>query len=254
MKNKPEVYQVISDILRQMVGMAKPGVKTIDINDYAENLIAKYKCKSYNRGYMPNWALKPFPTATCINRNHVIAHGIPDQTKIEEGDVVSFDLGIVDKDGNCADAATSIGIGDITNAKRRLLYYAYQAMMTGIWEMKAGVNTQAITRAIESYALQRGYQINKRFAGHRIDKEMHLKPNIYNTAEPSHVWGVLEEGQIYCVEPMVTNGRDNMGKALDDGWGFVTQDGMPSTFFEHMVKITKGGVEILTDHIRPPIL
>lgn len=249
-----EVYKIISDILRQMAQMAKPGVKTSEIDKYAEELIANYGCKSYNKGYKPDWADKAYPCVSCINRNDVIAHGIPDDTEIQDGDIISFDLGIIDKDGNCGDAALSVGVGNITNAKKRLLYYAYGTMMAGIEAMKPGVNTFDVARAIQAFAMSRGFRINRRFAGHRIDKEMHLKPNIYNTIEDGHKFDVLKEGDVFCVEPMVTSGMDNMGRPTGDGWCFVTQDGKPSAFFEHMVKITKDGAEILTDHIIAPEL
>jgi methionyl aminopeptidase len=244
--------KIIEIILTAMTAMAKPGVKTIDINNKAEELIKFYGVTSINKGYCPPWAFKPFPTATCININNVIAHGIPDETELKEGDIVTFDLGIRDTFGNCADAAVTVGVGEISMADKKLLFYAYQTMMEGVENLVAGANTETIARKIEQYAIMRGYSINRKFGGHAIGKEMHESPKIYNTREDSHKYAVLQEGQIFCVEPMITYGEDNYGVADKNGWTHRTRDGKNSAVFEVMVKVSKDGPEILTNHIVQP--
>jgi methionyl aminopeptidase len=244
-----KAYEAISIILKEMAAMAKPGVKTIDINNYAEKRIVELGCTSANKGYKPEWAKKPYEWATCINVNSIIAHGKPGDYELRNGDIASFDLGII-KDGECADAALSVGIGEISNARRRLLYYAKQTIYEVLHLFTPGRETTDIARAIEYQVLSRGFMVNRRFAGHRIGKEMHMKPNIYNTLDdqqPHH--GKLEAGQIYCIEPMITNGKDNLGLFIDsDGWVCVTADGKDSAFYEHMILVTENGPKILTDH------
>lgn len=243
-----KAYEAISIILQEMAAMAQPGVKTIEINDMAERRIGELGATSYNKGYKHETARAPWEFATCINVNSIIAHGRPGDYALQEGDIVSFDLGIK-KDGECADAALSVGVGEIDNRRRRLLYYAKQTVYEAIKYMTSGMKTEDLARIIEMHASSRGYLVNRRFAGHRIGAEMHMKPNIYNTQEDTHNYGVLEIGQVYCIEPMLTPGKDNMGLFVDpDLWTCITGDGADSAFFEHMVEITENGPKILTTH------
>ena len=243
-------YEAISIILQEMAAMAAPGVKTIDINDMAEKRIAELGATSVNKGYHHQTAKEPWPYATCINVNNTIAHGYPNVYPLHEGDIVSFDLGIRMGD-ECADAALTVGVGEISNARQRLLYYAKQTLYEAVRYMQPGAKTQDIAWVIENHANSRGYLVNRRFAGHRIGTDMHMKPNIYNVLEeatqPHH--GTLKVGEVYCIEPMLTAGKDNTGLIIDPaGWACVTMDGADSAFFEHMVEITAAGPKILTTH------
>jgi methionyl aminopeptidase len=244
-----KAYQIISDILKTLAKQVKPGVKTMAINDKAEKLIAKYGATSMIKGYSHESAKEPWPYVTCININNTIAHGYPNDYILQEGDIVSIDLSIK-YDGECADAALSVPVGEVSNARHRLLYYAKQTLYEAIKYMTVGQSTENIARIIESHAISRGYLVNRRFAGHRIGAELHMSPKIYNTTEMSHKYGILEAGQVYCVEPMLTIGNDNFGVTPDiNQWCYVTADGKDSAFFEHMVEITPSGPKILTTHI-----
>lgn len=259
--NKLPGYEIVSFILRDLAARVEPGIKTIDLNNHAADLIKKFGVKSAILGYYPKKVLKPYPAVTCICVNSEIAHGIPGEQVLGEGDIVSFDMGIIDSFGNAADAALTVPVGEITNVKKRLLYYAYNTTMIGAAECRVGANTETIARAISQYAIQRGYLVNRRFSGHTIGKEMHEKPAIYNTVEAKSPdfnpeYAVLKEAQIVCIEPMLTPGRDDKGvlDSSSSGWTFRTFDGAPSAFFEVMVKITKEGPKILTNHIDPPVM
>lgn len=243
-------YEIVSLILEDLVRFTKPGIKTIEVDKRAEELIERYGAKSYNKGYLPRWAADPFPSVLCISVNSVIAHGIPSDYELKEGDLVNYDLGIIDSDGNCGDAAISVGVGEISTQNKRLLYYAYQTMMYGVSLLVPGANTETIARLINQYAALRGYKVNRSSAGHAIGKEMHEKPNIYNTNEASHNYAVLAADQVFCVEVPLTYGNDNMGFVDSTGWVKRTKDGKPSAFFEVMVKVTKDGPVILTNHIK----
>lgn len=228
--------------------MAKPGVKTIDIDAMADKRIKELGAESYNKDYLPHFAKTRWEHVSCINVNSIIAHGRPGDYALQNGDIVSFDLGIT-KDGKCADAALTVGVGELENKKSRLLYYAKQVLYEAIKYMTPGRSTKDLANIIEYHALSRGYLVNRRFAGHRIDTEMHMKPNIYNSIEPNHKWSELKLGEVYCIEPMLTYGKDNMGLMADpDGWTYITADGKDSAFFEHMVEITEKGPKILTTH------
>ena len=243
-------WDIVSEILKAMAAMAKPGVTTLEINDMAEQMIRDYKVVACNKGYQPTWAKIPFPTATTININFIIAHGIPTEYKLMEGDVVSLDLGIK-KDGQCADAALTVGVGEISNKARHLLKYAKRIMDDGIEAMGPGVSTRKIAEVISQSTARYGYKVNRRFAGHTIGTEMHMKPNIFNSVEKVHEgkYADLVPGQIVCIEPMITLGSDDLGIVTSNSWETITNDARISVFFEHMVLITETGHEVLTNHI-----
>jgi methionyl aminopeptidase len=245
-----KAYDIISIILKEMTRRAVPGVKTIDIDKHAEKMIKNLGARSVNKGYKPEFAQTPWEWVSCINVNNVIAHGKPSDYVLQDGDIVSFDLGIK-KGWECADAALSVGVGNIDRRRQRLLYNAKKVVYEAIQWMQPGARTEDIAKIIEYKALENGYLVNRRFAGHRIGREMHMKPNIYNTQEPDHVYAKLEVGQVYCVEPMITNGQDSLGLFIDsDQWTCVTADGKDSAFFEHMVLIEETGPKILTTHFK----
>lgn len=233
-----------------MVGLAKEGISLEEIDTEAESLIYKLGGKSYNKGYKPEWSSVPFPTATSISVNNEICHGIPDKRTLKSGDIVNFDVGIVDSFGNCGDAGISVGIGEISNKDRHLLKYCKRALYSAIACIRAGVSTTEIAREIQTYAIRHSFKVNRKFAGHTIGSDMHESPTIYNSIEPHCTWAILKEGQVICIEPMFTHGRDDIGIQTDNGWTHVTSDGKNCAQFEHMVLVKNDGYEILTDHIR----
>lgn len=245
-----KIYEITSLILKELAAQVRPGITTQSLENLAEKLIEKYKVDSYNKGYYPKWSKVPYPAILCINVNSIIAHGIPSNYVLKEGDICSIDLGIK-KDGVCGDAALTVPVGKISNANDRLLRYAKLAVYEGLKHVKAGANTEVIARAIESFAKTNGYTLNKRFAGHTIGEEMHMKPSIYSTVEPSHDYAELKEGQWICIEPMLTF-NDPIGVMLSNGWTYVTLDRKNSAVFEHMVEVTKDGYRVLTDHFNNP--
>jgi methionyl aminopeptidase len=244
-------WEAISLILTGMAAQAVPGKKTIDIDMWAEKRIKELGATSVNKGYKQQTSKSPWPFVSCINVNDVIAHGYPSDYELQEGDIVSFDLGI--KIGNqCADAALTVGVGEISNQRRQLLTWAKRVLYEAISYMQPGADTQDIAQVIETFCLRHGFFVNRRFGGHRIAEEMHMKPNIYNTVESIHTYGKLKVGEIYCIEPMITRSRDNLGICTDPNlWCYKTADGKDSAFFEHMVLITNSGPKVLTTHISP---
>ena len=243
-----KAYEIVSEVLKMMMRMAVPGARGIDIDEAAEAEVIRLGGKSYNKGYKPVWAKEPYPSVCCINVNSIIAHGIPTDYVFQEGDIVGFDLGVLDGEGNCGDAAVTVSIGQISNEKARLLRHARFACYEGIKQVRPGINTYEITKAIERYSLQRGFRVNRNFSGHGIGKEMHMRPHIYNTTEEKNEYAELSVGQILCIEPMLTTGKDAVGLMVKNGWSFVTSDGKPSAVFEHMVEVTQDGCKILTTH------
>lgn len=247
-----KAYEAVSEILKDIQLGFRTGLVNLktgnDVAKRIEMLIAQYGCTSYNKGYKPIWAKQPYPSVCCININHMIAHGVPSDYVFQDGDLVSIDLGIKDKNGDCGDAAITVGIGQLSAEKEKLLRHARLCVYAGIREIKAGVNTRYITKAMEQYALNRRFLVNQSFGGHAIGKEMHEPPHIYNVDNEGNEYTTLKVGQVICLEPMLTTGKDNVGLRLPDGWTVITKDGKPSAVFEHMVRVTEDGYEVLTTH------
>lgn len=245
-----KAHEIVSEVLKEMASMALPGVATKDIDAMAEKKILELGGVPYNKGYHMESAKTPYPYATCISVENVIAHGYPSELVLREGDVVNLDTSVRDSDGNCGDAALSVGVGEISDRKKRLLRYSKDVLYKTIEYMTPGRSTKELAHIIEFHALNMGFLVNRRFCGHRIGTDMHMGPKIYNSEEEGHIWGNLQVGEVYCVEPILTNGKDPYGLLVDpDGWVYVTSDGKPCAMFEHMVEITPTGPKILTTHI-----
>lgn len=249
MKTKYPAHIAVSEILKATSSAAVPGVTTLQLNEMGEALIKEFGVKSYNKGYKPKWASSPYPAAMCISVNNQIAHGVPGDYALQEGDLVSLDLGIIDSKGQCGDAALTVGVGEIANKHQKLLKWAKRILEEAIDEVGPNVSTQVITDAIWTASKRYGYTVNRSLCGHAIGKKMHMEPRIYNSPEPGNVYEVLKVGQIICIEPMITEGRDDIGVVGVDGWSKYTTDGKFSAFFEHMVEVTEKGYNVLTTHI-----
>ena len=173
---------------------------------------------------------------------------------LKQGDLLCIDVGVRDKEtGQCGDSAITIPIGEVENKDERLLRYAKRALYVGIDMIQDGVDVRDIGHAIQTFAWQRGYRVNKAFSGHRIGEEMHMEPYIPHFHDLSEDYdkaftGVLHEGDIVCIEPMLTYGKDDIGMRMQDGWTWATRDGKNSAMFEHMVRVEKDGATVLTTH------
>ncbi len=245
--------EVVSDILKAITEKAKVGVNLLDLEKTAETLILLYGATSANKGYHPKWAVTPFPSVICLGVNDVIAHAIPVDYVLKNGDLLHIDLGII-LNGMCGDAGLTVPIGEISNKDRHLLKYSLGALYEGIKVVKPGIKTTEIGVAIEHYAISHGFVVNKLFMGHGIGRTMHEgiqiphfdilldKPDLDNIP-------VLVEGDVICLEPMITH-KDKLGYQDKDGWTHKTRDGRKSAFFENMIRVTSLGAEVLTSHIK----
>ena len=246
-------WEIVTTVHKTLKKLAIIGAKLSDLDKVAEKIVLDNGGTCYNKGYKggADWPKdqkpkKPFPNALVVNVNSCIVHGRPTDYILRNSDVVSFDIG-VKKDGLCGDGGFTMGIGQIENKNARLMYYAKRALYIGIEQVKAGANVKDISRAIELYIIKNGYVVNERFGGHGIGKEMHEDPNVPNFTSSLFKDYILKEGQMICIEPIVTF-KDISGMQVDD-WAWVTRDGKASVFFEHQIRVEKNGATILTDHI-----
>lgn len=255
---------LVSAVLTKLVKHVRPGVTTFTLDCIAEEEIKALGGFSFNKGYHPAWARFPYPAVLCANVNDSIAHAIPNQRKLKEGDIITLDLGVIDSEGNCGDAAICVPVGEISEQDKMLIRYAKSTLYAGIKVIKNGVTVRQIAQAMERKANERKFVINRQLAGHGIGKRMHEDPPIYQvTNHYAHVDEIhyktherfmdieLKTGMTVCLEPMVTF-SDSWG-VIDSqtGWEFKTRDGKKSAMFEHMIKVTDDGHEILTTHFEP---
>jgi methionyl aminopeptidase len=235
---------IVSETLKLLVAKTRPGITTLELDAIAKENVLKEGAQPYNLGYHPKWATEPFPATLCASVNDQICHGIPTDRKLESGDLVNYDLGIF-VDGRCGDAAVSVGVGEISERDQKLLDVAFGALHAGIEKVRDGVMVRDIGSAMNKYCEANGFVTIRRTSGHAIGLEMHEDPSIPNYYDGNNP-ARLEEGMIVCIEPQVTK-RDRAG--VPNGWEFRTVDHKKAAFFEHMVRVTKDGYEILTTHL-----
>jgi len=234
---------IVADVLDAVEEAAKPGVSTWQLNEVANRVMSRAGATSAFLGYAPGGA-PPYPAVLCTSRNEVVVHGIPRKDeRLEEGDLLGVDFACY-KDGYCADAARSIGIGQLAPEARRLLDVTWAALEKGIAEVVSGHHLQDIGAAVQEEAEAAGFSVVRSFCGHGIGKKMHEEPQVPNVGE--HGRGLkLKPGMVFAIEPMVNAGRGSI-ECLEDGWTIVTEDGSWSAHVEHSVAVTENGPFVLT--------
>ena len=215
----------------------KAGMTTKELNELCEKIIVE-------AGATPSFkGLYGFPAATCISINSLLVHGIPDDTVLQEGDIVSVDIGACYQ-GYHGDSAWTYGVGTISDADQKLLDVTRGALFEGLRYAKAGNRLTDISHAIGEFVFAHGYSIPRDYTGHGVGQSVHEDPAVPNFGPAGH--GVLlKPGMTIAVEPMVLAGRPQT-RVLKDGWGVVTKDGSRTAHFEHTIAITNNGYEILT--------
>ncbi|MEZ7197789.1 type I methionyl aminopeptidase [Pseudodesulfovibrio karagichevae] len=234
-----EANRIVSRILDELGENVRPGVSTMYFED-----ICRARCDEY--GVRPNFlGYQGFPFALCCSVNEEIVHGFPSKERIlEEGDIVSFDMGVEYK-GFHGDSARTFGVGKVSDEAQKLMDVTRESLYIGIEQARPGNNLYDISAAIQSYVEGFGLGIVRRFVGHGIGSHLHEKPEIPNFV-PRGLSGVpLKAGMVLAIEPMVTLGTHEV-EVLDDNWTAVTKDGSLSAHFEHSVAVTSDGPRILS--------
>jgi methionyl aminopeptidase len=231
-------------VLFKVKEKVKPGISTQDLDEYALKLIKDMGDEPAFLNYRPEGADSPYPASLCVSVNNEVVHGIPSAKKIlQEGDIVSIDLGIKHK-GLFTDMAMTVPVGEISPASIKLLRITEQALNVGISAAQGGNRIGDIGNAIESYVRPHKYGIVEVLSGHGVGRAIHEDPYVPNFGKAG-VGAKLVPGMVIAIEPMLNNGTKNV--TLDkDGWTFRTADGKKSAHFEHTILITEGEPEILT--------
>ena len=229
--------RIVADILALLADKARPGVTTLELNQFAEMQAEKMRVKPAFKGY------SGYPYSLCCSVNEQVVHGMPSTRELVSGDILSIDFGVV-KDGYFGDAAVTLPIGTIEAKAQRLIDATRESLAAAIDCAKPGNRLSDISHAVQKYVEQRGFSVVRDFVGHGIGKDLHESPQIPNFGAPGK--GVrLKPGMVLAIEPMI-NEKSADVKVLSDGWTAVTVDGGLSAHFEHTVAVTDNGPEILT--------
>jgi methionyl aminopeptidase len=232
-----EANRIVADVLVTLCDMVRPGVTTKALDARAEEMILDNKGTPAFKGY------HGFPASTCISVEEEIVHGIPGDRVLQDGQIVSMDVGVFYK-GYCGDAALSVGCGEIDKDRQRLMDTTDLALSRAIRAAREGNYLQDIGRAVQGLCEKAGYGVVRDFVGHGIGTEMHEKPQIPNF-DTGDRGPKLKAGMVLAIEPMVNMGTEKV-KVLNDGWTAVTVDGKPSAHFEHSIVVRREGGEILS--------
>jgi methionyl aminopeptidase len=240
--------RIVVEVLERLGEIVEPGVTTGELDRVAERLIR-------SRGGTPTFkGYRGFPGSICASPNSMIVHGIPGAYRLEDGDLISIDVGVT-KDGFVADSAYTFAVGDIEPEAQRLIDVCRAALDAGIAEACAGQRVGDISSAVQQVTEAAGFSIVRALVGHGVGRSMHEEPQIPNFGEPGH-GPELAPGMTLAIEPMITAGGYQIHVA-DDGWSIYTDDGSLAAHFEHTVAVTDEGPLVLTSSerlaARPPV-
>ncbi len=234
--------RIVAEVLEGMREWVAPGVTTAELDGLAEAVIRKRNAIPSFKGYPPGSA-RPFPANVCASINAELVHGIPGPRVLQEGDIISIDVGVI-LDGYHGDAAITLPVGQISPEAQRLLEVTEGALYAGIAAARVGNRSGDISAAVQSHVEGGGYNVVREYTGHGIGRQMHEDPQVPNYGSPGQ--GVrLREGMTVALEPMVLAG-DSCVRVLDDHWTVVSCDGKLTAHFEHTISITDGDALILS--------
>lgn len=251
------VNRIVLEILEILRGMVKPGVTTAQLNAVAEEELSRRGAKSPFKGYAP-LGLPPYPAVVCASVNDVIVHGIPNRTKLQDGDILGLDFGAI-AEGFVGDGAVTITVGKVEDRAEELVRTTKECLDVAIEEMRPGRHLGDIGAAVQELAESRGFHVIRNFVGHGIGRKMHEEPQVYNYGRRGR--GLeLREGMVFAIEPMLceigpklqtrieragSSGAMQDVRTDSDGWTARTLDGTLAAHFEHSVAIMNEGPWVL---------
>ena len=218
----------------------EPGVTLLELDQVADAFIRAQGGVPTSQDY------KGYPRAICISVNDVVVHGIPDETAVEDGDIVTIDVGVT-LGGAIADSAYTFGVGTLDPESQRLLDVCQDALAAGIAEARLGNRIGDISHAIQTVVEDGGFSVVKSLVGHGVGRHYHEDPHVPNFGEPGR-GPKLSEGMTIAIEPMITVGSADVWLG-GDGWTISTTDGSRAAHFEHTVAIQGDGPRILTPRV-----
>ncbi len=231
--------RLVAETLAALSDRVKPGVTTLDLDRFAESYLLTRGARPAFKGY------RNYPFTLCTSINEQVVHGLPSDRQLEEGDILSLDMGAL-VEGYYGDSAVTVPVGRISVEAERLLRVTRECLDRAIAATREGARLADISGAVQEHAEAHGFSVVRVFVGHGIGKALHEAPQIPNFVDPARGRGpVLKPGMVLAIEPMVNAGGPEV-RVLPDQWTAVTADGSLSAHFEHTVAITENGTEVLT--------
>lgn len=231
---------LVSEMHKYIKPYIKEGITTRELDKLCEDFIVKHDGVPSCKGY------EGFPCTLCTSVNEVVVHGIPNNRKLVNGDIITIDV-VIGYKGYQGDAAWTYAVGEIDDDKKYLMEHTEKSLYEGLKMVKPGNRIGDISYAIQQYAESHNLGVVRELCGHGIGKEMHEEPEVPNFGI-QNTGPRLRPGMVICIEPMITFGRRDVW-LLDDEWTVVTQDGKPAAHYEHTVLVTEDGYEILTPRL-----
>jgi methionyl aminopeptidase len=229
--------RIVREVLEELRDRVKPGMTTLELEKYTERRLAELKAEPAFKGY------RGYPCCLCASVNEQIIHGIPSGRRLQEGDILGLDLGVI-VDGYVGDSALTVPLGAISEPVQKLLRVGEESLELAIAQARVGKRVGDISAAIQTHAEGNGCSVVREFVGHGIGRDLHEEPQIPNFGTPGR-GPALKEGMVLAIETMINSGGPEV-RVLDDHWTAVTADGGFSAHFEHMVAVTRNGPDVLT--------
>ncbi len=231
--------RLVAETLQELAGRVRPGVTTLELDRFAEGYLRERGARPAFKGY------RDYPFTLCASINEAVVHGFPSARALQEGDILSLDMGAV-VEGYYGDAAVTLPVGRISAEAERLLAVTRECLDRGVQAAQPGGRLADISQAVQGHAEANGFSVVRVFVGHGIGKALHEAPQIPNFVDAGQGRGpVLKPGMVLAIEPMINAGGPDV-TVLEDRWTAVTADGALSAHFEHTVAITEHGPDILT--------
>lgn len=229
--------KVVAETLLRLEEVIKPGITTAELDRVAEEFIISHNAKPSFKGY------QGFPASICASVNNEVVHGIPGNTVLQEGDIISIDCGAI-LNGYQGDAARTIAVGKVSKEAERLIKVTEESFFKGADYAVVGNRLTDISSAIQAHVESFGFSVVRDYVGHGIGKDMHEDPEVPNFGRPGR-GPKLVHGMVIAVEPMVNIGKYHT-RVQQNGWTVVTEDGSLSAHYENTIAILNNGPEILT--------
>ncbi len=232
--------KIVAGALQLLKENTKVGITLKELDAMAEAYILAQGAKPSFKG------LYGFPNSVCCSLNEVIIHGIPTDYKLQEGDIIGFDIG-TEYEGYFGDAAITVGVGAISTEDEALIACSKETLYDAIDIIKEGMRFKELSYALEQFITTRGFVPLRGFCGHGIGKKPHEEPEIPNYLEGSNpkAGPKIKNGMVFCLEPMVCQ-KDGTHKILENKWDVVSADGLRGSHYEHTVAVINGKAEILS--------
>jgi methionyl aminopeptidase len=228
---------LVGKTLAELATRIRPGVTTLELDRVAEEFIRDHGAYPGFLGY------NKYPNSICASVNSAVVHGVPNDRPLQEGDILSLDIGVI-KAEYWGDSAYTFAVGEVSPEVRQLLKITKESLYLAIEQAIAGNRTGDIGFAVQSYAESNGYGVVRDLVGHGVGRNLHEAPEVPNFGKRGQ-GTLLPDGLVIAIEPMINMGTRNV-KQLKDGWTIVTADAKPSAHFEHTIVVRKQKAEVLS--------